>query len=55
MESLRICDLTLAASSQIGILNGTADLAWTQAANDVRIPPSRSPSQHAQVLTITTS
>jgi hypothetical protein len=42
--------------SQIGVLHGTADLAWTQAANDVRItPPPRPPSPHAQVLTITTS
>jgi alpha-L-fucosidase len=55
-DGLTIRGLTLPANSQIGVLHGTAELAWTQAANDVRItPPPRPPSPHAQVLTITTS
>jgi alpha-L-fucosidase len=55
-DGLTIRGLTLPASSRIGVLHGAADLAWTQAANDVRItPPPQPPSQHAQALTITTS
>ena len=55
-DGLTIRDLTLPPGSRIGVLGGAADLAWTQAANDVRITPSpRPPSQHAQVLTITAS
>jgi alpha-L-fucosidase len=52
---LTICDLTLPAGSRIGVLNMTAELAWSQEANGVRIEsPPRSPGRHAQVLTITT-
>jgi alpha-L-fucosidase len=55
-DDLTIRGLTLPASSRIGVLGGAADLAWTQAANDVRItPPPRPSSQPAQVLRITTS
>jgi hypothetical protein len=55
-DGLTIRGLTLPAGSRIGVLHGAADLAWTQAANDVRIaPPPQPPSRHAQVLTITTA
>jgi alpha-L-fucosidase len=55
-DGLTIRGLTLPPGSRVGVLHGTADLAWTQAADDVRItPPPRPPSPHAQVLTITTS
>jgi alpha-L-fucosidase len=55
-DGLTIRGLTLPASSRIGVLGGAADLAWTQTGNDVRItPPPQPSSQHAQVLTITTS
>jgi alpha-L-fucosidase len=54
-DDLTIRGLTLPAGSRVGVLGGVADLAWTQAANDVRItPPPQPSSQHAQVLTITT-
>jgi len=55
-DDLTIRGLTLPPGSRLGVLGGAADLAWTQAANDVRItPPTRLPGQHAQVLRITTS
>ena len=55
-DGLTIRGLTLPAGSRIGVLHGAADLAWTQAANDVRIaPPPQPPSRHAQVLTIATA
>jgi alpha-L-fucosidase len=55
-DGLTVRGLTIPASSRIGVLHGAADLAWTQAANDVRIaPPPQPPGQHAQVLTIATS
>jgi alpha-L-fucosidase len=54
-DHLTIRGLTLPASSRVGVLGGIADLAWTQAADNVRItPPPQPSSQHAQVLTITT-
>jgi hypothetical protein len=56
-DGLTIRDLTLSPGSRIGVLGGAADLAWTQAANDVLVTPSPSPppSLDAQVLTITAS
>jgi alpha-L-fucosidase len=55
-DDLTIRGLTLPPGSRLGVLGGAADLARTQAANDVRItPPTRPPGQHAQVLRITTS
>jgi alpha-L-fucosidase len=53
-DSLTIRNLTLPGNRRIGILNGPADVAWTQTDNDVRItPPARPAGQHAHVLTIT--
>ena len=55
-ENRTIRDLTLPPGSRVGVLNGPRDLAWIQAATDVRItPPSQPPGQHAHVLTITPS
>jgi alpha-L-fucosidase len=55
-DSLTIRDLTLPPGSRIGLLDGSTDLAWTQAGNDVRIAtPARPPGKHAHVLAITRS
>jgi alpha-L-fucosidase len=54
-DGLTIRDLRPPAGSRIGVLNMTAERAWSQEASGVRIEsPPRSPGRHAQVLTITT-
>jgi alpha-L-fucosidase len=53
--ALSLPDLTLPPGSRIGVLDSPADLAWTQAADELRIAPLPRPGgRHAQVLTITT-
>jgi alpha-L-fucosidase len=55
-DPLTIRGLTLPSASRIDLLDGAAELPWTQAAGDVRItPPSHPPGRHAHVLAITTS
>jgi alpha-L-fucosidase len=53
-DSVTIRDLRLPSGSRIGVLDGTADLAWAQVGDDVRIASaSLPPGRHAHVLTIT--